>query len=123
MDILTSHNLIVPKYLIMVKSQGSKNPKARAREGGASAFTAMLSFFSMSRRPSAEKFWGRSPSRRAKRKGVGGRNFCPPAELPDLRTWRLQKIREYRLQYNFFRQFFQSPSSQNFLIQFGYVSN
>jgi hypothetical protein len=27
--------------------------------------------------PSAEKFWGRSPSRRAKRKGVGGKEFLP----------------------------------------------
>ena len=27
--------------------------------------------------PLAEKFWGRSPSRRAKRKGVGGKEFLP----------------------------------------------
>ena len=36
----------------------------------------------LSRRPSVQKFWGRSQSRRAKRKGVGGRNFCPPASVP-----------------------------------------
>src|SRR3989344_7121435 len=47
MNFTASHNLIVPKYMIMVKSQGSKNSKARAREGGASAFTALLSFFSV----------------------------------------------------------------------------
>ena len=47
MNLITSHNLILPKYLLMVKSQGSKNSKARAREGGASAFTAMSSFFSV----------------------------------------------------------------------------
>ncbi len=31
MNLITSHNLIVPKYLTMVKSKGSKNPKTRVR--------------------------------------------------------------------------------------------
>src|SRR3989344_6676412 len=48
----------------------------------------------MPKNPSAEKFWGRSPSRRAKRKGVGGnsafllpnQNEASPATC--LNTWK-----------------------------------
>ena len=74
MDILTSHNLIVPKYLIMVKSQGSKNPKARAREGGASAFTAVLSFFSVFLVPPSvrRKVLGAKPKQAGKKEGGWG---------------------------------------------------
>lgn len=35
MNIVASHNLIVPKYMINVNRKGSKNPKARAWVGGA----------------------------------------------------------------------------------------
>ncbi|MBI2415314.1 MAG: hypothetical protein HYV33_01475, partial [Candidatus Kerfeldbacteria bacterium] len=71
MNLITSHNLILPKYLIMVKSQGSKNPKAHAREGGASAFTAMLSFFSIP--PSVrKKVLGAKPKQAGKKGGGWG---------------------------------------------------
>ena len=54
----------------------------------------------MSRRPSAEKFWGRSPSRRAKRKGFGGNSAfslrnqieASPATCPN--TWRAEHRRK-----------------------------
>jgi len=65
MNIVVSHNLIVPKYMINVNRKGSKNPKARAWVGGARKRISP-------KNPSAEKFWGRGPSRRAKMKGVGG---------------------------------------------------
>ena len=68
MSLITSHNLILPKYLLMVKSQGSKNPKARAREGGASAFTTMFSFFSVP--PSVRrKVLGAKPKQAGKKEG------------------------------------------------------
>lgn len=47
MNLIASHNLILPKYLIMVKRKGSKNSKARAREGGESAFPTIIFFFSV----------------------------------------------------------------------------
>ena len=47
MNFIDYHNLIVPKYMIKVKRKGSKNPKARVREGGASAFTVLSSFLSV----------------------------------------------------------------------------
>jgi len=37
-------NIILPNYLKAVKKIGSKNPKTRAREGGASVFTSFVSF-------------------------------------------------------------------------------
>ena len=62
--------------MIRVKQKWSKNQKARAREGGASVFTAMLSFFSVppSFRPkvlgakpkqAGKKEWGFGPLRRS----------------------------------------------------------
>ena len=43
---------------------------------GQALFLFYLLLFFLSHRP-AEKFWGRSPSRRAKRKGVGGNSAFP----------------------------------------------
>ena len=55
---ITSHNVILPKYLRIVKKKGSRISKTRAREGGASVFTALFSFFCISVPPSArKKFW------------------------------------------------------------------
>ena len=57
--------------MIKVKRKGSKNPKARAREGGASAFTAMLSFFSVP--PSVRrKVLGAKPKQAGKKEGGWG---------------------------------------------------
>ena len=57
--------------MIKVKQKGSKNPKARAREGGASAFTAILSFFSVP--PSVrQKVLGAKPKQAGKKEGGWG---------------------------------------------------
>ena len=56
--------------MIKVKQKGSKNPKARAWEGGASAFTAMLSFFSVP--PSRRKVLGAKPKQAGKKEGGWG---------------------------------------------------
>ena len=64
---LTSHNIRLPKYLRMVKEKGSRMSKTRAREGGASVFTALLSSFHVSAPPSA-----RSKNFKAKPKQAGG---------------------------------------------------
>ncbi len=57
--------------MIKVKQKGSKNPKARAREGGASAFTAILSFFSVP--PSVRrKVLGAKPKQAGKKEGGWG---------------------------------------------------
>ena len=84
MNIIASHNLILPKYLIIVKEKGSNNSKARAREGGASAFTAILSFFFIFSVPPSvrRKVLGAKPKQAGKKEGLGGRNFCPPASVP-----------------------------------------
>lgn len=42
MNMITSHNLILPKYLRIVKIKGSRISKTRAREGGASVFTSFI---------------------------------------------------------------------------------
>ena len=77
---ITSHNLILPKYLRIVKEKGSRMSKARTREGGVSAFTALLSSFRISVPPSArKKFW---PFNQAGEKeggwgeGIFARLFC-----------------------------------------------
>ena len=77
---ITSHNLILPKYLRIVKEKGSRISKTRAREGGASVFTALLSSFCISVPPSArKKFW---PSNQAGEKeggwgeGIFAHLFC-----------------------------------------------
>ena len=68
MNFIAYHNLIVPKYMIKVKRKGSRNSKARAREGGASAFTAMLSFFFVfSVPPSSRKVLGAKPKQAGKK--------------------------------------------------------
>ena len=74
MNIIASHNLILPKYLIIVKEKGSKNSKARAREGGASAFTAVLSFFSVFLVPPSvrRKVLGAKPKQAGKKEGGWG---------------------------------------------------
>ena len=74
MNFIASHNLIVPKYMIKVKQKGSKNPKARAWEGGASAFTAVLSFFSVFLVPPSvrRKVLGAKPKQAGKKEGVWG---------------------------------------------------
>ena len=78
---ITSHNLILPKYLRIVKEKGSRISKTRARDGGASVFTSFILSFLYSVPPSArKKFW---PSNQASEKEGGlsvipTRNFCPP---------------------------------------------
>ena len=99
MNIIASHNLILPKYLIIVKEKGSKNSKARAREGGASAFTAVLSFFSVFLVPPSvrRKVLGAKPKQAGKKEGgFGGNSAFPlrnqieasPATCPN--TWRAE---------------------------------
>ena len=73
---ITSHNLILPKYLRIVKEKGSRISKTRAREGGASVFTSFILSFLYSVPPSArKKFW---PSNQAGEKegGWGERIFA-----------------------------------------------
>src|SRR3989344_3998884 len=67
---LVSHFMITYSF-IFGKLKGSFTLLRVHGKGGASA---TILFFFRSRRPSVQKFWGRSPSRRAKRKdwGVGG---------------------------------------------------
>ena len=67
MQMILSHNIILPKYLIIVKEKGSRMSKTRAWEGWASVFTALFSFFCISVPPSA-----RSKKFRAKPKQAGG---------------------------------------------------
>jgi len=66
MQMPLSHNIILPKYLRMVKEKGSRMSKTRAREGGASVFTALFFSFLISAPPSA-----RSKNFRAKPKQAG----------------------------------------------------
>jgi len=80
MQMLLSHNIILPKYLGIVKEKGSRMSKTRAREGGASVFTALFSSFRISAPPSArKKIW---PSNQAGEKeggwgeGIFARLFC-----------------------------------------------
>ena len=80
MNMITSHNVILPKYLRIVKKKGSRISKTRAREGGASVFTALLFSFRISVPPSVrKKFW---PSNQAGEKeggwgeGIFARLFC-----------------------------------------------
>jgi len=47
MNTTTSHNLILPKYLIKVKGKGRKISKTCAWEGGASVFISLFSFLEM----------------------------------------------------------------------------
>ncbi|PIR92323.1 hypothetical protein COU01_02280 [Candidatus Falkowbacteria bacterium CG10_big_fil_rev_8_21_14_0_10_44_15] len=77
MDIFTINNIMLPNYLEKVKRKGSKNPKARAREGGASAFTATLSFFSVP--PSRRKVLGAKPKQAGKKEGGWGEGIFLPA--------------------------------------------
>jgi len=77
---ITSHNLILPKYLRIVKEKGSRISKTRARDGGASVFTSFILSFLYSVPPSArKKFW---PSNQAGEKegswgeGIFARLFC-----------------------------------------------
>ena len=51
----TSHNVILPKYLKIVKKKESKILKTRAWEGGASVFTFFVFYFLYSVPPSARK--------------------------------------------------------------------
>src|SRR3989344_1830166 len=77
---ITSHNVILPKYLRIVKKKGSGISKTRAWEGGASVFTSFILSFLYSVPPSArKKFW---PSNQAGEKeggwgeGIFARLFC-----------------------------------------------
>ena len=64
-----SYNLILPKYLRIVKKFGSRMTKTRAREGGASVFTALLSCFCILVPPSVRQ---KIPFRLRKGKAEGG---------------------------------------------------
>ena len=83
MNIVVSHNLIVPKYMINVNRKGSKNPKARAWVGGAR------------KRISPKNFGGEAQAGGQKGRGLGGiqnrRHFVPTnifASEPDFDFWR-----------------------------------
>ena len=83
MNIIASHNLILPKYLIIVKEKGSKNSKARAREGGASAFTAVLSFFSVFLvPPSRRKIFRAKPKQAGEKEGGWGEGIFVRPRFP-----------------------------------------
>ena len=60
--------------MIKVKRKGSRNSKARAREGGASAFTALLPFFSVYPVPPSvrRKVLGAKPKQAGKKEGGWG---------------------------------------------------
>jgi hypothetical protein len=47
MNTTTSHNLILPKYLIKVKGKGKKISKTCEWESGASVFISLFSFLEM----------------------------------------------------------------------------
>jgi len=66
MNMIISHNLILPKYLRFVNKKGRRISKTRAWEGGASVFTALFSSFRISAPLSA-----RSKNFRAKPKQAG----------------------------------------------------
>ena len=83
MQMLLSHNIILPKYLRIVKEKGSRMSKTRAREGGVSVFSALFSSFRISAPLSARsKNFRAKPKQAGKKEGLGGRNFCPPASVP-----------------------------------------
>ena len=72
MNLIASHNLILPKYMIKVKSKGSKNTKARARVGGASVIP-LLSSLLFSVPPSVRrKVLGAKPKQAGKKEGGWG---------------------------------------------------
>ncbi len=83
MQMLLSHNIILPKYLGIVKEKGSRMSKTRAREGGASVFTALFSSFSISAPPSARSKNFRAKPKQAGKKegglgeGIFARLLCP----------------------------------------------
>jgi len=84
MNFIASYNLILPKYMIKVKRKGSKNPKARAREGWGKR---NYSFFSFGPAVRSQKILAVQAGGQ-KGRGLGGRNFCPhcqhlrPASVP-----------------------------------------
>jgi hypothetical protein len=84
MQMFLSHNIILPKYLGIVKEKGSRMSKTRAREGGASVFTALFSSFRISAPPSARSKNFRAKPKQAGKKeggwgeGIFARLLCPP---------------------------------------------
>ena len=81
MQMLLSHNIILPKYLRIVKEKGSRMSKTRAREGGASVFTALFSSFCISAPPSARsKNFRAKPKQAGKKEGGWGEGIF--ARLP-----------------------------------------
>ena len=84
MKMLLSHNIILPKYLGIVKEKGSRMSKTRAWEGGASVFTALFSSFRISAPPSARSKNFRAKPKQAGKKeggwgeGIFARLLCPP---------------------------------------------
>jgi len=84
MKMFLSHNIILPKYLRIVKEKGSRMSKTRAREGGASVFSALFSSFRISAPPSARsKNFRAKPKQAGKKEGglgevIFARLLCPP---------------------------------------------
>jgi len=81
MKTFLSYNLILPKYLRSVKKKGSLNPKMRAREGGASIFTAFLYSLSVPP-PASPKKLRTKPKQAGKKEGGLGEGIfagfaCP----------------------------------------------
>ena len=87
---IISHNLILPKYLRIVNKKGRRISKTRAREGGASVFTALFSSFRISAPPSArsKNFRAKPPPEAGRQsagkkegglgEGIFARLLCPP---------------------------------------------
>jgi len=77
-------NIILPNYLKKVKKIGSKNPKTRAREGGASVFTS-FGFFSLLVPPPSEKIAGGFQQAGKKEGGLGEGIFARLLTAPKAR--------------------------------------
>jgi len=72
---------MIPNFQRLVKEIGSRISKTRAREGGASVFTALLTSFRISVPPSArKKFWLFNQA--GEKEGVGGKEFSPACSAP-----------------------------------------
>ncbi len=107
MKMLLSHNIILPKYLRIVKEKGSRISKTRAREGGASVFTALFSSFRISAPPSARsKNFRAKPKRAGKKEGglgeeIFARLLCPAKRAGGGKRFRRLALSQTSKQNNF----------------------
>ena len=75
MNMITSHNVILPKYLRIVKKKGSRISKTRARVGWGKGDYSFFSLFGPAVR--SQKILAVQSGGRKGRE-LGGRNFRPP---------------------------------------------